>query len=70
MLQVHWISPKHSNRKFVRLRAMVAENEEVWFVGENLVLMISKNDLKPIDSPPEARESCNLCTEARYEVGI
>lgn len=49
---------------------MVAENEEVWFVGENLVLMISKNDLKPIDSPPEARESCNLCTEARYEVGI
>lgn len=68
-VEVHWISPKQNNRPYVRLRAMVGENEEVWYTGENLTLTIYKNDMRPVDSPPfEPREVCDLCSEARYEV--
>ncbi|CAH2239606.1 jg9888, partial [Pararge aegeria aegeria] len=53
----------------VRLRAMVAENEEVWYVGENLTLVLKKDDSKPSDHLPiTPTEYCGLCSEARYEV--
>ncbi|XP_045504403.1 spondin-2-like [Colias croceus] len=69
-VEVHWVSPKQNehNQK-VRLRAMVAENEEVWHTGENLTILLEKDDRRPLDSPPYSPvDTCNLCSEARYEV--
>ncbi|XP_046971831.1 spondin-2-like isoform X1 [Vanessa cardui] len=69
-VEIHWVSPKQSDKKQrVRLRAMVAENSEVWYVGENLTIELGKDTTKPLDSPPfPPVDSCNLCSEARYEV--
>ncbi|KAG7309256.1 hypothetical protein JYU34_005195 [Plutella xylostella] len=69
-IEVHWVSPKHSDSdQRIRLRAMVAENEEVWYVGTNLTITLQKDINKPIDSPPlQASDECKLCSEARYEV--
>ncbi|XP_060806082.1 spondin-2 [Amyelois transitella] len=72
-IEIHWISPKPSDiNQEVRLRAMVAENEEVWYSGEgdgNLTVLIKKDSSRAIDSPPtEPNPTCNLCSEARYEV--
>lgn len=48
---------------------MVAENEEIWYTGDNLTLTIVANNMKPADSPPyDVKDDCNLCSEARYEV--
>ncbi|CAK1545530.1 unnamed protein product [Leptosia nina] len=68
-VEIHWVSPKQSGSKQkVRLRAMVAENEEVWHIGENLTIYLEKDDRRPLDSPPYlATDSCNLCSEAQYE---
>ncbi|CAH0402466.1 unnamed protein product [Chilo suppressalis] len=72
-VDIHWISPKQNDKKSkqkVRLRAMVAENEEVWYMNdEHLVILLHKDNRPPIDSPPTTPvEVCNLCSEARYEV--
>ncbi|KAL4716221.1 hypothetical protein ACJJTC_004715 [Scirpophaga incertulas] len=72
-VDIHWISPKQNDQNAnqqVRLRAMVAENEEVWYMDdEDLIILLQKDNRPPIDSPPTAQvESCNLCSEARYEV--
>lgn len=48
---------------------MVAENDENWYTGEGLTIILRKNTDKAPDSPPfAARPYCNLCSEARYEV--
>lgn len=53
----------------VRIRAMVAENNEVWYAGDNLTVVLHKNTEKSPDSPPYLPvKVCNLCSEARYEV--
>ncbi|XP_041982672.1 spondin-2-like [Aricia agestis] len=71
-VEVHWVSPKqpqNDRKKSVRLRAMVAENSEVWYIGDNLTVVLEKDINKPLDSPPYPVISvCNLCSEARYEV--
>ncbi|XP_050672432.1 spondin-2-like isoform X2 [Leptidea sinapis] len=69
-VEIHWVSPKQNDRKqTVRLRAMVAENSEVWYTGENLTIILEKDNRKPLDSPPYSpTDTCNLCSEARYEV--
>ncbi|XP_022114804.2 spondin-1 [Pieris rapae] len=69
-VEIHWVSPKqNARRQKVRLRAMVAENKEVWHVGENLTITLEKDDRRPLDSPPYPPEpNCNLCSEAQYEV--
>ncbi|XP_012550300.1 spondin-2 isoform X2 [Bombyx mori] len=69
-VEVHWVSPKHSeNQQQVRIRAMVAENKEAWYTGNNLTILLHMDDQRPRDSPPlPIRDECNLCSEARYEV--
>ncbi|XP_023934506.2 spondin-2-like [Bicyclus anynana] len=71
-VEVHWVSPKENIQnkdQTVRLRAMVAENEEVWYVGDDLTLVLKKDDSKPLDQlPTTPLEKCYLCSEARYEV--
>ncbi|XP_063832618.1 spondin-2-like isoform X2 [Ostrinia nubilalis] len=70
-VDIHWISPKSSdNEQKVRLRAMVAENEEVWYMDDpDLIILLQKDNRAPIDSPPTTPLiSCGLCSEARYEV--
>ncbi|XP_059051805.1 spondin-2-like [Achroia grisella] len=70
-IEIHWISPKQSYvSQKVRLRAMVAENEEVWYTGgDDLIVMMEKDSHPPLDSPPyPASQTCELCSEARYEV--
>ncbi|XP_073959396.1 spondin-2-like isoform X1 [Choristoneura fumiferana] len=70
-IEMHWLSPKFSDRmaEKVRIRAMVAENADLWYISPNLTVELAKDNQKPIDSPPAlARETCKLCSEARYEV--
>ncbi|KAM3962091.1 spondin-2 [Aphomia sociella] len=70
-IEIHWKSPMQNDvSQKIRLRAMVAENEEVWYTGdEDLIVMMEKDSQPPLDSPPyPATEHCNLCSEARYEV--
>ncbi|XP_026761529.3 spondin-2-like isoform X2 [Galleria mellonella] len=70
-IEIHWISPKQSyTSQKIRLRAMVAENEEVWYTGgDDLIVMMEKDNHPPLDSPPHPPSpTCNLCSEARYEV--
>ncbi|CAH0731810.1 unnamed protein product, partial [Brenthis ino] len=69
-VEIHWVSPKQSSKAHtIRLRAMVAENSEVWYTGENLTIVLEKDSNKPLDSPPYPPNiTCNLCSEARYEV--
>ncbi|CAH0596397.1 unnamed protein product [Chrysodeixis includens] len=69
-VEIHWVSPKHSMKnQTVRIRAMVAENNEVWYTGDNLTVVLHKNTEKSPDSPPYLPvKVCNLCSEARYEV--
>ncbi|XP_053615784.1 spondin-2-like [Plodia interpunctella] len=72
-IEIHWISPQPSDaNQEVRLRATVAENDEVWYSGEgdgNLTVLIKKDSMRAEDSPPEdPNPTCNLCSEARYEV--
>ncbi|GBO99462.1 Spondin-1 [Eumeta japonica] len=67
-IEVHWLSPRQSDGKNVRVRAMVAENNEVWYEGGNLIFDIEKNVQRQPDAPPHAvLEKCPLCSEARYE---
>lgn len=48
---------------------MVAENNEVWYADEKLIILLDMDDKQSRDTPPlELRESCSLCSEARYEV--
>ncbi|XP_034836117.1 spondin-2-like isoform X1 [Maniola hyperantus] len=71
-VEIHWVSPKENLRnrdQTVRLRAMVAENEEIWYTGDDLTLVLKKDDSKPLDQlPTTPMEYCGLCSEARYEV--
>uniref|UniRef100_A0A2H1VPY7 Spondin-1 n=1 Tax=Spodoptera frugiperda TaxID=7108 RepID=A0A2H1VPY7_SPOFR len=69
-VEIHWVSPKQSSKnQTVRIRAMVAENDEVWYTGDNLTVVLYKNTDKALDSPPfPPSKHCNLCSEARYEV--
>ncbi|KAL0818916.1 hypothetical protein ABMA28_008224 [Loxostege sticticalis] len=70
-VDIHWISPKGGdNEQKVRLRAMVGENEEVWYMDDaDLIIQLHKDNRAPIDSPPTVQlENCGLCSEARYEV--
>ncbi|XP_032522595.2 spondin-2-like isoform X1 [Danaus plexippus] len=69
-VEIHWVSPKqYEGKEKVRLRAMIAENGESWYVGENLTIELKKDDQRALDSPPfDPVDPCNLCSEARYEV--
>ncbi|XP_063363886.1 spondin-2-like isoform X1 [Cydia amplana] len=72
-VSVHWLSPSSSSplpiAKKVRIRAMVAENARAWYVGPNLDIVLTRDDERPLDKPQyDAKETCNLCSEARYEV--
>lgn len=69
-IEIHWVSPKQSSRdQVVRIRATVAENNEVWYEGNNLTIILYKDNKRARDSPPlDPIEYCNLCSEARYEV--
>ena len=64
------MSPKQNGKaQKIRLRAMVAENSEVWYIEDKLTIVLEKDTKKPLDSPPYPPNStCNLCSEARYEV--
>ncbi|KAJ2954732.1 hypothetical protein O0L34_g3036 [Tuta absoluta] len=67
---IHWVSPKEiAKGRRIRIRAMVAENAEVWYAGGPLNITLEKNDRTPKDSLPyEYKRICKLCSEARYEV--
>ncbi|CAH2054338.1 unnamed protein product, partial [Iphiclides podalirius] len=68
-VEIHWVSPKNSPKQRVRLRATVAENQEMWYYDDDLTILLKKDDRKPLDSAPYPTvEACNLKSEARYEV--
>ncbi|XP_068619926.1 spondin-2-like [Battus philenor] len=68
-VEIHWVSPKNSPKPSIRLRATVAENQEMWYTEEDLTILLKKDDRKPLDSAPyPATDSCQLKSEARYEI--
>lgn len=51
------------------LRAMVAENDNVWFEdGGPLTLKICEDTRQPDDLALQLNEDCGICDEAKYEV--
>ncbi|CAG5051503.1 unnamed protein product [Parnassius apollo] len=68
-VEIHWVSPKNSPKRKVRLRATVVENPEMWYTEEDLTILLKKDDRKPLDSAPYPTiEHCDLRSEARYEI--
>lgn len=53
------------------LRAMVAENENSWFEdGAPLTVRTCEDMRQPDDVAPQLNLDCQVCDEAKYEVGI
>lgn len=66
--KVYWQAPP-SNSGCVTLRAMVAENENVWYEdGGPLTARICEDVQQPDDVTPQLNYECSVCDEAKYEV--
>ncbi|XP_048480528.1 spondin-1-like [Plutella xylostella] len=69
-VEVYWQAPP-SNSGCVTLRAMVAENENVWYEdGGPLTARICEDVQQPDDVTPQLNYECSVCDEAKYEVSF
>ncbi|XP_049868342.1 spondin-2-like isoform X2 [Pectinophora gossypiella] len=67
---VYWQAPMSGNG-CVTLRAMVAENEAVWFEdGAPLTLRLCEDLSQPDDIAPVINNECSVCEEAKYEISF
>ncbi|XP_072938962.1 spondin-1-like isoform X2 [Epargyreus clarus] len=65
---VYWQAPESGNGCVI-LRAMVAENEEVWFQdGSPLTQRLCEDMSQPDDVTPILNFDCQTCDEAKYEL--
>lgn len=68
--KVYWLAPA-AGSGCVTLRAMVAENEEVWYEdGAPLTAKICEDTRQPDDVTPQLNYECNACDVAKYEVNM
>ncbi|CAG9785777.1 unnamed protein product [Diatraea saccharalis] len=69
-VEVYWQAPSSGNG-CVTLRAMVAENENVWFEdGGPLTLKVCEDMRQPDDVSPQFNDECTICDEAKYEISF
>ncbi|KAM3963610.1 spondin-1 [Aphomia sociella] len=69
-IEVYWQAPP-SGSGCVTLRAMVAENEDLWFEdGSPLTQKICEDLRQPDDISPQLNYECNICDEAKYEISF
>lgn len=64
-----WIAPPKEN-KCVTLYALVAVKPDVWYNYEGpLSRRICEDSRKADDMQPMVNDNCDVCEEARYQVG-
>ncbi|XP_031762782.2 spondin-1-like isoform X2 [Galleria mellonella] len=69
-IEVYWQAPPTGNG-CVTLRAMVAENEDLWFEdGSPLTMRICEDLRQPDDVSPQLNYECQICDEAKYEISF
>ncbi|RVE51860.1 hypothetical protein evm_003480 [Chilo suppressalis] len=69
-VEVYWQAPSSGNG-CVTLRAMVAENENMWFEdGGPLTLKVCEDMRQPDDVTPQLNYECQICDEAKYEISF
>ncbi|CAH2076961.1 unnamed protein product, partial [Iphiclides podalirius] len=70
VVEVYWQAPESGNG-CVTLRAMVVESEEVWYEdGPPLVHQLCEDTRQPDDATPQFNYDCQICDEAKYEIGF
>ncbi|XP_064292531.1 spondin-2-like [Plodia interpunctella] len=68
LVEIRWASPP-AGSGCVTLRAMVAENEDTWYIdGAPLSRRLCEDLRQPDDAAPQINENCEVCGEAKYEV--
>ncbi|XP_059055555.1 spondin-1-like [Achroia grisella] len=69
-IEVYWQAPPTGNG-CVTLRAMVAENEDLWYEdGSPLTMKICEDLRQPDDVSPRLNYECQICDEAKYEISF
>ncbi|XP_041986401.1 spondin-1-like isoform X2 [Aricia agestis] len=69
-VEIYWQAPS-TNNGCVTLRAMVVENEDVWYEdGSPLTQKICEDLRQPDDISPKFNYDCKICNEAKYEVSF
>ncbi|XP_034827310.1 spondin-1-like isoform X2 [Maniola hyperantus] len=67
-VEVYWQAPQSGNG-CITLRAMVVENEDVWFEdGAPLTQILCEDMRQPDDVTPQLNYECQICDEAKYEL--
>ncbi|XP_075974399.1 spondin-1-like isoform X2 [Anticarsia gemmatalis] len=67
-VEVYWQAP-YSGNGCVSLRAMVAENDALWFEdGGPLTKKLCEDMRQPDDVAPLVNSNCGVCDEAKYEL--
>lgn len=67
-VEVYWQAPPSGNG-CVTLRAMVVENDEIWYEdGMPLTKKLCEDLRQPDDVAPQINENCQICDEAKYEI--
>ncbi|XP_039751355.1 spondin-1-like isoform X2 [Pararge aegeria] len=69
-VEVYWQAPQSGNG-CITLRAMVVENEDVWFEdGAPLTQILCEDMRQPDDVTPKLNYECQICDEAKYELSF
>ncbi|KAJ0175797.1 hypothetical protein K1T71_008956 [Dendrolimus kikuchii] len=69
-VEVYWQAPS-SGSGCVTLRAMVVENDELWYEdGTPLTKRLCEDLRQPDDIAPQINEDCQICDEAKYELSF
>lgn len=69
-VEVYWLAPPSGNG-CVTLRAMVVENDEMWFEdGAPLTQKLCEDLRQPDDIAPAINSNCDICDEAKYELSF
>lgn len=62
-----WTAPE-SGSGCVVFKASIVEASKQWFSEDNLVKKLCEHNEGSTDVQPEILDTCNACTEAKYEV--
>ncbi|XP_026315510.1 spondin-1-like isoform X2 [Hyposmocoma kahamanoa] len=69
-VEVYWQAPPSGNG-CVTLRAMVAENDDLWFEdGPPLTQKLCEDSRQPDDVSPQLNYECSICDDAKYEISF
>lgn len=66
-IRVSWTAPE-SGSGCVVFRASIVEASKQWFSEDDLVKKLCEQNEGSTDVQPDILDTCNACTEAKYEV--